>query len=255
MWTRGFNKRNPSVSSSTPNPAAAQNDVSSVTSSGARASSSIFGSTRKYNAPHYEFGGETRVPVAKADHRKPSTISVGSTDIGSQFSAHARDSSSATSAYFSGGSEGEEADREQQRRRREPSWEPVFERDPIPELQPRSKRMALGSITYSASQGEELGVLAKNNSFYLRVEKCEPAFYDRLNYEVEKLYGIDLPTNVPDPTLHWPEGALNQYCQRKNPKLEREMYRTYRHWHDSRCRMNELGTRLRRLHAGYGYSS
>lgn len=39
-----------------------------------------------------------------------------------------------------------------------------FERDPVPQVRPKSQKMALGSITYGADQAESLGVLRKDNS-------------------------------------------------------------------------------------------
>lgn len=112
--------------------------------------------------------------------------------------------------------------------------------DPCPEVAPRSKKMALGSITYTADQALEFGVLQKDNSFYLRVEKCEPVFNEYLNGEVEKMSNTRLPRNVMDTHAYWPDNAFNKYCQRPNPRLQVEMDRIYRGWHDSRCMMHEL---------------
>lgn len=119
-----------------------------------------------------------------------------------------------------------------------------FHPDPCPEIAPRSKKMSLGSITYTAENALEFGVLQKDNSFYLRVEKCEPVFNDHLNAEVEKLYNVRLPTNVPDVHAYWPEAAFNTYCNNRNERMQREMDRIYRAWHDARCGMSELYQRV-----------
>lgn len=116
--------------------------------------------------------------------------------------------------------------------------------DPVPYLAPKSKKMALGSITFTAEQGRELGVMTKDNSFFLRVEKCDPIFCDRLHFQVEQMHGIELPRDVEDPCDYWPEGALNRYCQKPSSTLQREMDRVYRMWHDQRCGMEQLFTRL-----------
>merc|ERR1712226_844731 len=92
--------------------------------------------------------------------------------------------------------------------------------------------------------------MVKNNSFYLRVEKCDPLFYDRLNFQVDKMLkeecnpGSNEPARPVTPR-NWPFGALYDYFQRPNPHLQREMDKAYRHWHDSRCGMHELYGRLR----------
>lgn len=122
-----------------------------------------------------------------------------------------------------------------------------FIRDPCTEVAPRSKKMSLGSITYTAEQALEFGVLQKDNSFYLRVEKCEPVFNEYLNGEVEKMSGKRLPRNQLDTHTHWPENAFNKYCQRPNPRLQVEMDRIYRGWHDARCMMHELYGRVLHL--------
>lgn len=116
--------------------------------------------------------------------------------------------------------------------------------DPLPEVCPKSKKMALGSITFSADQGKRLGVPVKDNSFFLRVEKCDEAFCDELNFQIERMHGFRAPPGVEDQTEFWPEGALYNYCQKPNQMLQREMDRVYRHWHDTRCGMSELYQRL-----------
>ena len=85
--------------------------------------------------------------------------------------------------------------------------------DPVPHLAPKSKKMALGSITFSAEQGKELGVPRKDNSFFLRVEKCDPRFCEELNFQVEKTVGMKMP-EVLDKSEYWPEDALFNYCKR-----------------------------------------
>lgn len=124
--------------------------------------------------------------------------------------------------------------------------------DPVPSLAPRSKKMALGSITFSAEQGYELGVPEKDNSFFLRVEKCDERFCDELNFQIEELVGKKMPNNVENKAEYWPEGALNAYCQNPHARLMREMTRVYRHWHDGRSGMEQLYSRLCALQ-GQGY--
>jgi len=115
--------------------------------------------------------------------------------------------------------------------------------DPVPYLAPKSKKMALGSITFTAEQGKELGVPVKDNSFYLRVEKCDPVFCEKLNFAIEDMVGYRFP-NVHDPSEYWPQGALLAYSRNPNPELQRDMNRVYRYWHDQRCGMDQLVGRL-----------
>ena len=57
-----------------------------------------------------------------------------------------------------------------------------------------------------------------DNSFFLRVEKCDPIFKHKLNQQIERMYGIQVPAGVRDQTEHWPRNALYNYCQCKNPR-------------------------------------
>ncbi|CAD7956831.1 unnamed protein product [Amoebophrya sp. A25] len=116
--------------------------------------------------------------------------------------------------------------------------------DPVPTLAPKSKKMALGSITFSAEQGIPLGVMRKDNSFFLRVEKCDPVFASYLNYEIEKMHQFKCPPDAEDKAEYWPENALHNYCQRPNPALKAEMDRVYRFWHDQRSQIGQLHDRL-----------
>lgn len=90
-----------------------------------------------------------------------------------------------------------------------------LQRDPAPMLAPKSKKMSLGSITFTSEQAREFGVFIKDNSFFLRVEKCDSGFNDKLSYQVETLHGIQVPRGLPDTHEYWPENALYNYCQRK----------------------------------------
>lgn len=119
--------------------------------------------------------------------------------------------------------------------------------DPVPYIAPKSKKMALGSITFCADLGRQLGVATKDNSFYLRVEKCDPLFCDQLNFEIERMCGRQMPKNVEDPSEFWPQGALHQYCLFPNKALKLQMDRVYRMWHDQRCGMDQLIPRLNQL--------
>ncbi|CAD7941039.1 unnamed protein product [Amoebophrya sp. A120] len=116
--------------------------------------------------------------------------------------------------------------------------------DPCPTVGPKSLKMALGSITFTAEQGIPLGVMRKDNSFFLRVEKCQPAFNEVHHEQIEQLYGMKLPPNAEDKTQFWPEGAFNTYCNNQNPYLKERMLVTYRKWHDDRSRMAELTDKL-----------
>eukprot|EP00392_Amoebophrya_sp_AT5.2_P015751 g15967.t1 len=119
--------------------------------------------------------------------------------------------------------------------------------DPCPTVNPKSQKMALGSITFSGEQGIPLGVMTKDNSFFLRVEKCHPEFCGLLNYEIEKMHNFSCPYDAEDKTEYWPEGALNNYCQNMNPDLWAAMTKVYRNWHDTRSGMESLCARLTQL--------
>lgn len=114
--------------------------------------------------------------------------------------------------------------------------------DPAPSVGPKSKKMALGSITFTSDQHREFGIYIKDNSFFLRCEKNDPIFCERLNRNVARVNGISIPggSACPNPCDYWPKHALNTYCHNENPNLRRDMDKSYRRWHDGRCGMHEL---------------
>ena len=125
-----------------------------------------------------------------------------------------------------------------------------IKRDPAPNVGPKSKKMALGSITFDSAQHREFGIYIKDNSFFLRCEKNDPVFCERLNRNVAAVNNVQIPggRNCPNPVDYWPRGALNKFCNESdNVRLRADMDRSYRRWHDGRCMMHELYDRVAAL--------